>query len=150
MTFNKVMNMSQHFKLLPYPCQIAGLCCFIISFAALMTPVVTSPATNNSPDWLTKLIGIVFYLSLAAILFSREKKEDDTIRRIRNNTIVLCAILCLSVILLMSIIALFLSTDSYNAFKVWRQENLWNGKPVIQFAILYWLIFKIRVWTRKD
>jgi hypothetical protein len=42
-----------------------------------------------------------------------------------------------------------LPTDKYDAFMEWRKESFWNGNWILDFAILYFLIFKLSI-SRKS
>lgn len=141
--------MKNRIRLLPYRCQIIGLCLFFAAFLGLSVSIFGTLKTTPSPRWLDVVLGIIMYLSFATVLFSQEKNENDKTVQIRKRTIVTVATLCLVVVLLAHLISLFLSPEAYDTFKSWRQQNLWDGKLVTRFAIFYWLAFKIQVWCKS-
>ena len=88
---------------------------------------------------LVSVLAILFYISVFCCIFSREKREDEYIASMRLRAVAIVAFLA---VILLNIIQVSLPTERYSAFKEWRQRALWDGRLIIELAILYFVIFK--------
>ena len=95
------------------------------------------------------VVAILFYSSIFCCIFSREKREDEFISSMRLRAVAIVAFIAFLSVIVMNIVHVSLPTEKYDAFREWRKESFWNGNWIMDFAILYFLIFKLSI-SRKS
>ena len=135
--------------LLPYSCQKAG---WIIAIAipvlfilyALISGGNKALVTERNLHYLFGILAMLFFLICA----SREKDEDEMISSIRRQTL---SIFIYMLFFLYFLAGIFFSLDiGLNIVKEYQGEVL--GNTIIRitlFAIVYELVFKIRLWLNR-
>ena len=68
---------------------------------------------------------------------------------IPNFSFAIVAFIAFFSVIVLNIVQALLPEDSFNAFKEWRKESFWNGKYIMDLAVLYFLIFKLSI-SRKS
>ena len=91
----------------------------------------------------------LFYTSIFCCIFSREKREDEFISSMRLRAVAIVAFIAFLSVIVMNVVHVSLPTEKYDAFKEWRMESFWNGKYIMDLAVLYFLIFKLSI-SRKS
>lgn len=132
-------------KLLPHKWQKVGVAALIASLLAATVLILLVLKGISTGQLFTAAVLIGLYFSVFCLLFSQEKQENEDTRRFRLQSAGICILLTLSALLLMNLIHCFLPEDLYQAFLSWRQDHLWNGNYLVYLALLYWVIFKIKV-----
>ena len=139
--------------LLPYSCQKAG---WIIAIAipvlfilyALISGGNKALVTERNLHYLIGILAMLFFVAVFLICASREKDEDEMISSIRRQTLSIFIYLLFFIYFLAGI---FFSLDiGLNIVKEYQGEVL--GNTIIRitlFAIVYELVFKIRLWISR-
>ena len=91
----------------------------------------------------------IIYLSIFCCIFSREKREDEFISSMRLRSVAIVAFIAFLMVVVLNIVQAFLPVEMYDSFKEWRKNTFWNGEPIMDLAILYFLIFKLSI-SRKS
>lgn len=150
-------------KLLPHkvqkPAGIFLLVCFVLVFPMIFFSLVAAtkdPSSTSIPAWidsntpvLARLFVIAFTLSLAALLFSEEKVEDEMISHLRLRAVAVSAIIVIAFKLIEQIVWVLLPWDFTDSFRDIRND--FKGVGVNTMIILYLLIFKrsIRKYSNR-
>ena len=139
--------------LLPYSCQKAG---WIIAIAipvlfilyALISGGNKALVTERNLHYLIGILAMLFFVAVFLICASREKDEDEMISSIRRQTL---SIFIYILFFLYFLAGLFFSLDiGLHFVKDYQGEVL--GNTIIRitlFAIIYELVFKIRLWLNR-
>ena len=139
--------------LLPYSCQKAG---WIIAIAipvlfilyALISGGNKALVTERNLHYLIGILAMLFFVAVFLICASREKDEDEMISSIRRQTL---SIFIYMLFFLYFLAGIFFSLDiGLNIVKEYQGEVL--GNTIIRitlFAIVYELVFKIRLWLNR-
>ena len=139
--------------LLPYSCQKAG---WIIAIAipvlfilyALLSGGNKALVTERNLHYLFGILAMLFFVAVFLICASREKDEDEMISSIRRQTL---SIFIYMLFFLYFLAGIFFSLDiGLNIVKEYQGEVL--GNTIIRitlFAIVYELVFKIRLWISR-
>ena len=139
--------------LLPYSCQKAG---WIIAIAipvlfilyALISGGNKALVTESNLHYLFGILAMLFFVAVFLICASREKDEDEMISSIRRQTL---SIFIYMLFFLYFLAGIFFSLDiGLNIVKEYQGEVL--GNTIIRitlFAIVYELVFKIRLWLNR-
>lgn len=139
--------------LLPYSCQKAG---WIIDIAipvlfilyALISGGNKALVTERNLHYLFGILAMLFFVAVFLICASREKDEDEMISSIRRQTL---SIFIYMLFYLYFLAGIFFSLDiGLNIVKEYQGEVL--GNTIIRitlFAIVYELVFKIRLWLNR-
>ena len=139
--------------LLPYSCQKAG---WIIAIAipvlfilyALISGGNKALVTERNLHYLFGILAMLFFVAVFLICASREKDEDEMISSIRRQTL---SIFIYILFFLYFLAGLFFSLDiGLHFVKDYQGEVL--GNTIIRitlFAIIYELVFKIRLWLNR-
>ena len=139
--------------LLPYSCQKAG---WIIAIAipvlfilyALISGGNKALVTERNLHYLFGILAMLFFVAVFLICASREKDEDEMISSIRRQTL---SIFIYVLFFLYFLAGLFFSLDiGLHFVKDYQGEVL--GNTIIRitlFAIIYELVFKIRLWLNR-
>ena len=139
--------------LLPYSCQKAG---WIIAIAipvlfilyALISGGNKALVTERYLQYVIGILALLFFVAVFLICASREKDEDEMISSIRRQTL---SIFIYILFFLYFLAGLFFSLDiGLHFVKDYQEEVL--GNTIIRitlFAIIYELVFKIRLWLNR-
>ena len=139
--------------LLPYSCQKAG---WIIAIAipvlfilyALISGGNKALVTERNLHYLIGILALLLFVAIFLICASREKDEDEMISSIRRQTL---SIFIYMLFFLYFLAGIFFSLDiGLNIVKEYQGEVL--GNTIIRitlFAIVYELVFKIRLWISR-
>ena len=139
--------------LLPYSCQKAG---WIIAIAipvlfilyALISGGNKALVTERNLHYLIGILALLLFVAIFLICASREKDEDEMISSIRRQTL---SIFIYVLFFLYFLAGLFFSLDiGLHFMKDYQGEVL--GNTIIRitlFAIIYELVFKIRLWLNR-
>ena len=139
--------------LLPYSCQKAG---WIIAIAipvlfilyALISGGNKALVTERNLHYLIGILAMLFFVAVFLICASREKDEDEMISSIRRQTL---SIFIYMLFFLYFLAGIFFSLDiGLHFVKDYQGEVL--GNTIIRitlFAIIYELVFKIRLWLNR-
>ena len=143
-------------KLLPHkvqkPAWIIILVCLVLVFTIIFLSLVAAtkegnPSFTSVSAWLDSntyvlagIIVIAFTLSLAALLFSEEKVEDEMISHLRLRAVAISAIIVIAFKLIEQIVWVLLPWDFTDSFRDIRND--FRGGGVDTMIILYLLIFK--------
>ncbi len=77
--------------------------------------------------------------------FSREKREDEYISKMRLQSVAIVAAIAFLVAIVMNIINLVKLYDGPDDMEVYNIRMFRNGNFIIQMAVLYFIVFKIKV-----
>ena len=88
---------------------------------------------------------IVLFISIFCCVFSREKREDEYISKMRLQSVAIVAAVAFLVAIVMNIINLAKLYDGPDDMEVYNIRMFRNGNFIIQMAVLYFIIFKIKV-----
>ena len=142
-------------KLLPHKVQKPAGIIILVSLVLMSTMIFLSlvaATEEGNPSlsvaaWLdsnalviSRLFVIVFTLSLAALLFSEEKVEDEMISHLRLRAVAISAIIVIAFKLIEQIVWVLLPWDFTDSFRDIRND--FRGGGVDTMIILYLLIFK--------
>lgn len=93
------------------------------------------------------LVLLVQYGSLAAMIFSKEKVEDEYISKLRLETIAQVVIVFLCIVLLTGLISPTLPSDSIKEYREWRVNFI--SKNTIYLPLIYFCVFKHKLKHQK-
>lgn len=143
-------------KLLPHkvqkPAGIIILVCLVLVFTITFLSLVAAtkegnPSFTSVSAWLDSnahvlagSIVIAFTLSLATLLFSEEKVEDEMISHLRLRAVAVSSIIVIAFKLIEQIVWVLLPWDFTDSFRDIRND--FKGGGVDTMIILYLLIFK--------
>lgn len=119
---------------------------FILDYIAMGVYIGWS-AYNDMTTSKTLELGllIVLFISIFCCVFSREKCEDEYISKMRLQSVAIVAAIAFLVAIVMNIINLAKLYDGPDDMEVYDIRMFRNGKFIIQMAILYFIIFKIKI-----
>ena len=136
--------------LFPHWVQKVAIWVCLLSVAVVITVMVLSVYKDfDTYRWFQALMVIIIYFSIFCCIFSREKREDEFISSMRLRAVAIVAFIAFFSVIVLNIVQALLPEDSFNAFKEWRKESFWNGKYIMDLAVLYFLIFKLSI-SRKS
>ena len=124
--------------------QVAGSILFCVSLLAAIVSAVVAMLNSVAVSRVFQIVVVsVLFLSVALMVFSAEKTEDESTKNARVKAVmtVVSLVLCLTVIV--NLIQVMLPEGPYAAFKSWRQETFWNGSDIMMSALLYYVLFKL-------
>lgn len=138
-------------KLLPHKYQIPALIIFLICLVLIVGSSLFSVHNTVFGDFLERttpqvILVVVLYASLLAMIFSKEKIEDEMITAMRLHSAAFAFLVGFGMIAVLNIIQAILPDAAYNSLREWRMDCFWNGNAVMYFILLYFIIFKIKVW----
>lgn len=119
---------------------------FILDYIAMGVYIGWS-AYNDMTTSKTLELGllIVLFISIFCCVFSREKCEDEYISKMRLQSVAIVAAIAFLLAIVMNIINLAKLYDGPDDMEVYNIRMFRNGKFIIQMAILYFIIFKIKI-----
>lgn len=137
-------NMSK--MLFPHWVQRVSLAVFILDYIAMMVFVFRSVYNDMATSKALELgLLIVLFISIFCCVFSREKREDEYISKMRLQSVAIVAAIAFLVAIVMNIINLAILYDGPDDMEVYNIRMFRNGNFIIQMAILYFIIFKIKI-----
>ena len=143
-------------KLLPHKVQKPAGIIFLISLVLMLVLVTlmmvdayndgnstVSPFLswiNSNGQLLLRLFIIAFIISMAALLFSEEKVEDEMISHLRLRAVAKSAIIVIAFMIVEDVIWLLLPLDVMQSWQDIREDM--HGDGIGFMIILYLLLFK--------
>ena len=132
--------------LFPHWVQRVSLAVFILDYIAMAVFIFWSVYNDMATSKAIELgMLIVLFVSIFCCVFSREKREDEYISKMRLQSVAIVAAVAFLVAIVMNIINLVKLYDGPDDMEVYNIRMFRNGKFIIQMAILYFIIFKIKV-----
>ncbi|MBO4922957.1 MAG: hypothetical protein J5382_02400 [Bacteroidales bacterium] len=132
--------------LFPHWVQRVSLAVFILDYIAMMVFVFRSVYNDMATSKALELgLLIVLFISIFCCVFSREKREDEYISKMRLQSVAIVAAIAFLVAIVMNIINLAILYDGPDDMEVYNIRMFRNGNFIIQMAILYFIIFKIKI-----
>ena len=138
-------------KLLPHKVQKPAGIIILVSLVLMSTMIFLSLVAawlDSNALVISRLFVIVFTLSLAALLFSEEKVEDEMISHLRLRAVAISAIIVIGFKLIGEIIWVLLPMDFMDSFR--DICNDLRKDDVSIMIILYLLIFKRSIHKYTD
>lgn len=132
--------------LFPHWVQRVSLMVFILDYIAMVVYIGWSAYNDMTTSKALELgLLIVLFISIFCCVFSREKCEDEYISKMRLQSVAIVAAIAFLLAIVMNIINLAKLYDGPNDMEVYNIRMFRNGKFIIQMAILYFIIFKIKI-----
>ena len=132
--------------LFPHWVQRVSLAVFILDYIAMMVFVFRSVYNDVATSKELELgLLIVLFISIFCCVFSREKREDEYISKMRLQSVAIVAAIAFLVAIVMNIINLVKLYDGPDDMEVYNIRMFRNGNFIIQMAVLYFIVFKIKV-----
>lgn len=132
--------------LFPHGVQRVSLAVFILDYIAMMVFIFWSVYNDMATSKALELgLLIVLFISIFCCVFSREKREDEYISKMRLQSVAIVAAVAFLVAIVMNIINLVKLYDGPDDMEVYNIRMFRNGIFIIQMAILYFIIFKIKI-----
>ena len=132
--------------LFPHWVQRVSLAVFILDYIAMMVFIFWSVYNDMATSKALELgLLIVLFISIFCCVFSREKREDEYISKMRLQSVAIVAAVAFLVAIVMNIIHLVKLYDGPDDMEVYNIRMFRNGIFIIQMAILYFIIFKIKI-----
>lgn len=123
-----------------------SLAVFILDYIAMMVFVFRSVYNDVATSKELELgLLIVLFISIFCCVFSREKREDEYISKMRLQSVAIVAAIAFLVAIVMNIINLVKLYDGPDDMEVYNIRMFRNGNFIIQMAVLYFIVFKIKV-----
>lgn len=153
-------------KLLPHKIQKPAGIVFVVMLILLLTMTMLTLTLGNTTsaesshsitffNWLNsnelfliRLLAIAFTLSLAALLFSEEKVEDEMISHLRLRAVAISVIIVIAFKLLEQVIWFLLPVDAIQSLREIRNDLRGGGVSVM--IIIYLLVFKRSIHNYID
>lgn len=138
-------------NLLPHKYQKPALVTFLVCLVLIIGSSIFSVHETAFGAFLERtapqvILIVLLYASLLATIFSKEKIEDEMITAMRLHSAAFAFLVGFGIIAILNIIQAILPDAAYSALKEWRTSCFWNGNAVMYFILLYFIIFKIKVW----
>ena len=132
--------------LFPHWVQRVSLAVFILDYIAMMVFIFWSVYNDMATSKALELgLLIVLFISIFCCVFSREKREDEYISKMRLQSVAIVAAVAFLVAIVMNIINLVKLYDGPDDMEVYNIRMFRNGNFIIQMAVLYFIIFKIKI-----
>ena len=132
--------------LFPHWVQRVSLAVFILDYIAMAVFIFRSVYNDMATSKAIELgMLIVLFVSIFCCVFSREKREDEYISKMRLQSVAIVAAIAFLVAIVMNIINLVKLYDGPDDMEVYNIRMFRNGIFIIQMAILYFIIFKIKI-----
>ena len=132
--------------LFPHWVQRVSLAVFILDYIAMMVFIFRSVYNDMATSKALELgLLIVLFISIFCCVFSREKREDEYISKMRLQSVAIVAAIAFLVAIVMNIINLAKLYDGPGEMEMYNIRMFRNGNFIIQMAVLYFIIFKIKV-----
>lgn len=132
--------------LFPHWVQRVSLAVFILDYIAMMVFIFRSVYNDMATSKALELgLLIVLFISIFCCVFSREKREDEYISKMRLQSVAIVAAIAFLVAIVMNIINLVKLYDGPDDMEVYNIRMFRNGNFIIQMAVLYFIVFKIKV-----
>ena len=132
--------------LFPHWVQRVSLAVFILDYIAMMVFVFRSVYNDVATSKALEFgLLIVLFISIFCCVFSREKREDEYISKMRLQSVAIVAAIAFLVAIVMNIINLVKLYDGPDDMEVYNIRMFRNGNFIIQMAVLYFIVFKIKV-----
>ena len=132
--------------LFPHWVQRVSLAVFILDYIAMMVFIFRSVYNDMATSKALELgLLIVLFISIFCCVFSREKREDEYILKMRLQSVAIVAAIAFLVAIVMNIINLAKLYDGPADLEMYNIRMFRNGNFIIQMAVLYFIIFKIKV-----
>lgn len=132
--------------LFPHWVQRVSLAVFILDYIAMAVFIFRSVYNDTATSKALELgLLIVLFISIFCCVFSREKREDEYISKMRLQSVAIVAAVAFLVAIVMNIINLVKLYDGPDDMEVYNIRMFRNGNFIIQMAILYFIIFKIKI-----
>ena len=138
-------------KLIPHKYQKPALITFLISLVLMFGSACLNNSSATCAGFFEHtavqvVIIVLMYASLLVTIFSSEKIEDEMITAMRLHSAAFAFLVGFFIIAVLNIIQAVLPGDAYIALREWRTALFWNGNAVLYFILLYFIVFKIKVW----
>ena len=132
--------------LFPHWVQRVSLAVFILDYIAMMVFIFRSVYNDMATSKALELgLLIVLFISIFCCVFSREKREDEYISKMRLQSVAIVAAIAFLVAIVMNIINLEKLYDGPDDLEMYNIRMFRNGNFIIQMAVLYFIVFKIKV-----
>lgn len=132
--------------LFPHWVQRVSLAVLILDYIAMMVFIFWSVYNDMATSKALELgLLIVLFIFIFCCVFSREKREDEYISKMRLQSVAIVAAVAFLVAIVMNIINLVKLYDGPDDMEVYNIRMFRNGIFIIQMAILYFIIFKIKI-----
>ena len=132
--------------LFPHWVQRVSLAVFILDYIAMAVFIFWSVYNDMATSKALELgLLIVLFISIFCCVFSREKREDEYISKMRLQSVAIVAAIAFLVAIIMNIINLAKLYDGPDDMEVYNIRMFRNGYFIIQMAVLYFIIFKIKI-----
>jgi len=132
--------------LFPHWVQRVSLAVFILDYIAMMVFIFRSVYNDMATSKALELgLLIVLFISIFCCVFSREKREDEYISKMRLQSVAIVAAIAFLVAIVMNIINLAKLYDGPADLEMYNIRMFRNGNFIIQMAVLYFIVFKIKV-----
>ena len=132
--------------LFPHWVQRVSLAVFILDYIAMMVFIFRSVYNDMATSKALEFgLLIVLFISIFCCVFSREKREDEYISKMRLQSVAIVAAIAFLVAIVMNIINLVKLYDGPDDMEVYNIRMFRNGNFIIQMAVLYFIVFKIKV-----
>ena len=132
--------------LFPHWVQRVALAVFILDYITMMVLIYWSASKDVATNKALELgLLILLFISIFCCVFSREKREDEYISKMRLQSVAIVAAIAFLVAIVMNIIyltSLFNGTDKMEMYNI---RMFRNGTFIIKMAILYFIIFKFKI-----
>ena len=132
--------------LFPHWVQRVALAVFIVDYIAMMVLIYWSASKDMATNKALELgLLILLFISIFCCVFSRGKREDEYISKMRLQSVAVVAAIAFLVAIVMNIIyltSLFNGTDKMEMYNI---RMFRNGTFIIKMAILYFIIFKFKI-----
>ena len=132
--------------LFPHWVQHVALAVFILDYIAMMVFIFRSAGNDMATNKVLELgLLILLFVSIFCCVFSREKREDEYISRMRLQSVAIVAAIAFLVAIVMNIIYLTSLFDGTDKMEMYNIRMFRNGTFIIKMAILYFIIFKFKI-----
>ena len=132
--------------LFPHWVQRVALAVFILDYIAMMIFIFLSAGNDMATNKVLELgLLILLFVSIFCCVFSREKREDEYISRMRLQSVAIVAAIAFLVAIVMNIIYLASLFDGTDKMEMYNIRMFRNGTFIIKMAILYFIIFKFKI-----
>ena len=132
--------------LFPHWVQRVALAVFILDYIAMMIFIFLSAGNDMATNKALELgLLILLFVSIFCCVFSREKREDEYISKMRLQSVAIVAAIAFLVAIVMNIIYLASLFDGTDKMEMYNIRMFRNGTFIIKMAILYFIIFKFKI-----
>ena len=142
----KQIEIKMNRMLFPHWVQRVALAVFIVDYIAMMVLIYWSVGNDTATNKALELgLLILLFVSIFCCVFSREKREDEYISKMRLQSVAIVAAISFLAAIVMNIIYLASLFDGTDKMEMYNIRMFRNGTFIIKMAILYFIIFKFKV-----